>query len=163
MTFGGRLGSLIIRNFELQDAERLSRLIVQNLRQVNIKDYSIEAINALVPFYTPKQIIGRSKHQYILVCTLNDHLIGTASLDCDRVRNVFVDIAWHKRGVGEELMSSVEVYASEQNLKRIYLTSGLSAYRFYKKLSYKIVKRFDEDLNGVPLPVIRMEKPLITD
>ena len=153
---------MLVRNFELEDAEKLSQLIIQNLRQVNIQDYPNEAIDALVPFYTPEKIIERSKHQFTLVCTLGNDLVGTASLDYDRIRNVFVDLARHRRGIGKKLMGAIEAYAQEQHLKKIYLLSGLSAYGFYEKLGYKIVKRFDNDLNGIPLPVIQMEKALVT-
>ena len=154
---------MLVRNFEPEDAAKLSPLIIQNLRQVNIQEYSNEAIDALVPFYTPEKIIERSKHQFTLVCTLGNDLVGTASLEDDRVRDVFVDVARHRSGIGKKLMGAIEAYAREQLLKKIYLLSGLSAYRFYEKLGYKIVKRFDNDLNGIPLPVIHMEKALVTD
>jgi N-acetylglutamate synthase-like GNAT family acetyltransferase len=152
-----------VRNFEPEDAEKLSQLIIQNLRQVLIQDYPNEAIEALMPFYTPEKIMESSKHQFTLVGMLGNDLVGSASLDYDRVRNVFVDVARHRRGIGKKLMAAIEAYAQEQHLKKIYLMSGLSAYGFYEKLGYKIVKRFDRDLNGIPIPEIQMEKALVTD
>ncbi len=135
----------------------------QNLRQVLIQDYPNEAIEALMPFFTPEKIIEGSKHQFTVVGTLGNDLVGMASLDNDRVRNVFVDVARHRRGIGKKLMVAIEAYAQEQHLKKIYLMSGISAYGFYEKLGYKIVKRFDRDLNGIPIPEIQMEKALVTD
>jgi N-acetylglutamate synthase-like GNAT family acetyltransferase len=152
-----------VRHFESQDAEILCQLIVQNLQQVLIHDYPKGAIEALMPFYTPEMITARSKHLYTLVGTLGNGLVGTASLDYDRVRNVFVDVARHRRGMGKNLMVAIEAYAQEQHLKNIYLMSGLSAFRFYEKLGYKIVKRFDRNLNGIPIPEIHMEKVLVTE
>jgi N-acetylglutamate synthase-like GNAT family acetyltransferase len=147
-----------VRRFKLEDAEELSQLIVRNLQQVLIPDYQREAIEALMPFYTPEKLIERSKHQYTLVGTLGNGLVGTASLDHDRVRNVFVDVARHRRGIGKKLMAAIEACAQEQHLNKIYLMSGLSAYGFYEKLGYKILKRFDRNLNGIPIPEIQMEK-----
>lgn len=152
-----------MRNFELEDAEKLSQLIIQNLQQVLIQDYSNEAIEALMPFFTPERIIEGSEHQLTLVCTIGNDVVGMASLDEDRVRNVFVDVAMHRRGIGKTLMDEIEVHAQAQRLKKIYLMSAISACGFYEKLGYKIVKRFDRDLNGTPIPEIHMEKALVTD
>ncbi|MCL4299401.1 MAG: GNAT family N-acetyltransferase [Anaerolineae bacterium] len=152
-----------VRNFEPEDAEELSQLIVQNLQQVLIKDYSNEAIEALMPFFTPEKLIEDSKQQFMLVGLLDDELVGIAALDDDRVRNVFVDVARHRRGIGRKLMTVIEAFAQAQHLKKIYLMAALSACGFYEKLGYKIVKRFEHDLNGIAIPEIQMEKALVLD
>ncbi len=151
---------MIIRSFVPEDAESLSRLIIQNLRQVNSQDYSPEAIEALIPSYTLEKLIELAGQQLTLVSTVGDKIVGTATLDCDRVRNVFVEVALHRRGVGKGLMRAIEDSARQRRLKKVFLLSGLSAQGFYQKLGYAIVKRLDNDLNGIPLPVIHMEKDL---
>ena len=60
-------------------------------------------------------------------------------------------------------MAAIEAGAQQRHLKKVYLMSGLSACGFYERLGYEIVKRIDRDLNGIPLPVIQMEKVLVTD
>ena len=152
-----------VRNFEPEDAEKLSQLIIQNLQQVLIQDYPNEAIEALTPFFTPEKLIKSSKQQFTLVGTLGNELVGIAFLDYDRVRGVFVDVAKHRRGIGKKLMGAIEVYAQEQHLKKIYLMAAISAFGFYKKLGYRVVKRFDRDLGGISIPEIQMEKVLATD
>lgn len=154
---------MVVRRFEPNDAERLSQLILENLQQVNIKDYPQEIIAILAQAYTPERIIERASHYLILVGIVDDEVVGTASLDHDQVRNVFVEVSWHKRGIGKKLMAVIETRAKEQGLKKIFLLSSLSACRFYEKLGYKIVKRFDQDLRGAPFPVIQMEKELVID
>jgi N-acetylglutamate synthase-like GNAT family acetyltransferase len=152
-----------VRNFEPDDAEKISQLIVQNLRKVLIEVYPNEAIEALVPFFTPEKLIEDSKHQFMLVGLLEDELVGTASLANDRVRNVFVDTARHRSGLGKKLMTAIEAYARAQQLKKIYLIAAISACGFYEKLGYKIVKHIEHDLNGISIPEIQMEKVLVTD
>ncbi|MBN1220059.1 MAG: GNAT family N-acetyltransferase [Anaerolineae bacterium] len=151
---------MLIREFEPKDAEKLSQLIIQNLQQVNIKDYPPEAIDKLAESYTPASIIEDAEKQLTVVGLVDDQVVGTASLDQDRVRSVFVDTGRHGCGIGKELMAVVETYAQKQGLKKIFLLSGLSAYGFYEKLGYEIVKRFENDLDGIPLSVIQMEKKL---
>lgn len=154
---------MFVREFTLQDAERLSRLILQNLRQVNIQDYSREAIKALEPSYTPEKMIESARHQLTLVCIIDDEIVGTASLDGERVRNVFVDLSLHRKGIGRRLVLAIEDHAKRKRIERVFLLSGPSAQGFYQKLGYTVVKRFDSDLGGIPLPVVQMEKELATD
>lgn len=152
-----------VRRFEPDDAEKISHLIVQNLQQVLIQDYPHEAIEVLMPFFTPEKLIEDSRQQFVLVGIVGHNLVGVASLDHDRVRNVFVDITRQRQGIGKKLMAAIEAYAQAQQLKKIYLMAATSARGFYEKLGYKIVKHIDRDLNGIPILEIQMEKVLVTD
>jgi len=149
---------MMIRKFVPEDAEKLTQLIVRNLRLVNIRDYPKETIEALVTYFTPEKIIDLAKNSYMIVCTHEGHIVGTAVLDKDRVRSVFVEVEMHKLGSGRLLMTAIEDHAIENGLKKIYLHAGLSAQGFYNKLGYKTIKRIEHDLDGNPLPVIKMEK-----
>ena len=151
---------MMIRKFVPEDAEKLSQLIVRNLRLVNIRDYSKETIEALATYFAPDTIIDLATNSYTIVCTHEGHIVGIAVLDKDRVRNVFVEVEMHKQGVGRLLMAAIEAHAIEINLIKIYLYAGLSAQGFYSKLGYKTINRIEHDLDGNPLPVIKMEKIL---
>ena len=151
---------MMIRKFVPEDAEKLSQLIVRNLRLVNIQDYSKETIEALATYFATDKIIDLATNSYTIVCTHEGHIVGTAVLDEDRVRNVFVEVEMHKQGVGRLLMAAIEAHAIEINLIKIYLYAGLSAQGFYSKLGYKTINRIEHDLDGNPLPVIKMEKIL---
>jgi N-acetylglutamate synthase-like GNAT family acetyltransferase len=155
--------NMLVREFEPHDAERLSQLIIQNLRQVNIRDYPQEAIEILESEYTPGEIIEAARHQLTLVCVIGGEVVGTASLDRERARSVFVEVSLHKRGIGKKLVLAIEDYAREQHIKKVFLLSGLSAQGFYEKLGYTVVRRFDNDLDGIPLSVVHMEKELVAD
>jgi GNAT superfamily N-acetyltransferase len=151
---------MLVREFAPEDAERLSRLIVRNLRRVLIRDYSPEAIEALAPFFTPARLIDVARNQHVIVCVRGADPVGIASLDGDRVRNVFVDVDMHRQGIGRLLMAHLEAYARENNVTRIYLHAALSAQAFYRALGYETVERIERELDGVPIPDIKMEKDL---
>ena len=51
---------LSVRDFEARDAERLSDLIIDTPRRVNIHDYSAEAIERLVPSYSPVSLTEKA-------------------------------------------------------------------------------------------------------
>ena len=151
---------MFLRQFAPEDADALSRLIIRTLRNISIQDYSTEAIEALVPFFTPEKLIEKSKNQYMIVCIHKDDLVGVASLDGDRVRNVFVDAEMQRRRIGRLLMADIETYAVEKSQSRLYLHSALSAQAFYQALGYQAVGPIDRELNGHPLPEVKMEKAL---
>jgi putative acetyltransferase len=152
--------TMVVRDFVPGDAKLLSRLIVQNLRQVLIQDYPSEAIEALAPSFTPEKLVEDAASQLTLVGMLGADLVGTASLANDRVRSVFVDVTRHRAGIGRQLMMSLEADAKRRNLSSVYLMAGLSASGFYEKLGYRIVERVEHAIDGIPVPVIRMQKDL---
>lgn len=149
---------MLVRRFALDDAEHLSRMIIRNLQIVNIRDYSREAIDALVLCYSPEKIRHLAKNSYTIVCVDGENIVGMALLEGDRVRNVFVDVEMHGRGIGRLLMAEIEARALDNQLPRIYLYSGIKGEGFYHKLGYKTIAPIELDLDGVPLPLIKMEK-----
>lgn len=152
-----------VRQFVAEDAEGLSRLILRTLRTVNIQDYSSEAIEALAPSFTPEKLIAASKQVHMIVCLEGEDLVGTASLDGDRVRTVFVDVERQKGGIGRQLMVSLEITARGKNLDRVELYASLSAEGFYRQLGYARIERIDRKVGGFPVPVIKMAKGLAPD
>ncbi|MCP5097321.1 MAG: GNAT family N-acetyltransferase [Chloroflexi bacterium] len=150
-----------LRELEPKDAEQLSQLIIQNLRQVIIQDYAQEIVDKFVPYYAPEKVIERSAHQQILVCIAEGNVVGTATLDKDRVRDVFVDLARHRSGIGTAVMAAIEARALENRQTNLFLLSNVAATGFYEKLGYQVVERFENDLDGIPLLVVKMEKTLI--
>jgi GNAT superfamily N-acetyltransferase len=153
---------MLVRRFSPDDAAQLSRLIVQNLQLVNIRDYSREAIDALILSYTPERIRHTAEHSYTVVCADGENIVGTATLDGDRVRNVFVEVDRHGQGIGRNLMGEIEAHALDNQLRRICLLTGLTGEGFYQKLGYVTIDHIEHDLDGVLLVFIKMEKELAT-
>ncbi len=151
---------MVVREFVSGDAEGLSRLIDENLRQVLIQDYPRKAIEALAISFTPEKLIEDAERQVTLVGTIGSDLVGTASLADDRIRSVFVDVTRHGAGIGRQLMADLESYARQRGLGRVYLMAGLSACGFYERLGYRSVERVEHEMDGNPVPVIHMEKEL---
>jgi GNAT superfamily N-acetyltransferase len=152
--------AMFLRRFTAEDADQLSRLIVRTLREVNRQDYSMEAIEALVPFFTPEHLLEKAREEYMIVCIHDGVVVGAASLDADRVRNVFVDAGLQRQGIGSLLMAEIEGHALESNQTRLYLHSALSAEPFYRALGYEMIGPIDRELNGYPVPEVRMAKGL---
>jgi GNAT superfamily N-acetyltransferase len=107
---------MIIRRFEARDAEKVSRPIIRNLETVNIRDYPRNVIDVLVSHNSPQRLMDDSKENTIVVAENGGRIVGTASLFDDRVKNVFVEVGAHGKGIGKALMKEIERIA--RNAKR---------------------------------------------
>ncbi|RMR39077.1 Acetyltransferase [Pseudomonas amygdali pv. mori] len=71
-------------------------------------------------------------------------VVGTASLEGQVVRSVFVDPDWHRRGVGRLLMAKLERVALETDIGLLIVPSSLTAQEFYKALGFRLVREHQE-------------------
>jgi N-acetylglutamate synthase-like GNAT family acetyltransferase len=139
---------ILVRRFRKEDSLRVSELIRENLIKVNIKDYPEKIIKNMFERFTPEFINTIDNSRKIFVAEYNDVVVGTASLDNDKVYTVFVDMNYHGRGVGKELMSNIERTALESGIKSLQLPASLTASEFYKKLGYHVVMEAESEENG---------------
>ncbi len=151
---------ITIRHYKDCDAEEVSALITENLLQVNARDYGQAAVLQMARFYTPPWINEFAKNGEVLVAVEGDSIIGTAALDQERVRNVFVRIDRHGQGVGKLLMQAVEDAARKQGQPRLCLEASLYAVRFYEKLGYLRQKELVEQIGEAQMRVVLMEKKI---
>lgn len=149
-----------IRPFRNNDAEELSQLIIDNLMLVNVQDFGLEAVKQVSTFYLPEKIIEYSGNEEIYVGVYDSTIVGTISLDKCRIRNMFVDVQQHGKGIGKKLMHYIEKIAEESKLEKLFLYSHLSAESFYKKLGYMSVKEISENISSHIINLILMEKYL---
>ncbi len=151
---------ITIRGFEYSDARDVSELIIDNLMLVNSRDYGEEAARQLAHFYSPQALLAYAQNGNMYVALEHSMIIGTAALEQDRVRNVFVRIDHHQQGIGRILMQHIETIARQQGKTRLGLRASISAAAFYQKLGYAIVEEIEEPIGEAVIKVIEMAKPL---
>lgn len=76
----------------------------------------------------------------VLVAEREGAIVGTASLDGEVVRTVFVTPAVQGCGVGRALMSAIELMAKQAGVQRLAVPSSLTARAFYALLGYSLVR-----------------------
>ena len=123
-------------------AESMSRIIIQNLMEINSKDYGIEFCKNSAKDFTPEKIKEDfKKRTKVFVALENDIVVGTAGLDKSwyndegeyYILSVFVDVSHHKQGIGRILMQKVEEFAKEKNVKRLVIPASIAGAEFYHK------------------------------
>jgi GNAT superfamily N-acetyltransferase len=156
--------NLSIRKFDESDAEAVSRLIIDNLTQVNVQDYGKATVRQLARQYIPAHILkyAQKGEMYVGEIPLEGALqvVGTVTLEGERVRNLFSRVDVHGQGVGKRLMEFIENLAIHNGLKRLTLYADLSAAEFYEKLGYIRVGEKVQLIRSARIKMIAMEKVL---
>ena len=137
---------ITITQYHDKYAEELSRIIIQNLMEINSKDYGIEFCkNSAKDFTVEKIKEDFNKRTKVFVALEDGAVIGTAGLDKSwynddgeyYILSVFVDVSHHKRGIGKMLMKKVEEYARKINVKKLVIPASIAGAEFYHKLGYE--------------------------
>jgi|GEM_PF-878280 len=155
-----QLQDISIRPFESDDAGDVSQLVIDNLMRVNIGDYGEAAVRQLACGYSPWLLLEYARNGEMYVAVEGSSIVGTATLQQDRVRNVFVRIDHHKQGIGRVLMQYIEGAASRQGVQRLFLLANISAVGFYQNLGYVYVEEKEERIGDTQLKMVVMEKVL---
>ena len=145
------MNEFTIRPMRPEDAEEVSAMIGSVLMEVNIKDYTVEALKEFVDFYNPdevRHIPERGGHSY--VAELGGEIIGCASICPYENEGESIIEAFYVRGdmegngVGRRLLETLEADEMFLNTKRTVVSSSITAHEFYHKFGYDYV-------GGVPV------------
>ncbi|KPX75549.1 GNAT family N-acetyltransferase [Pseudomonas syringae group genomosp. 3] len=146
----------VIRNAVSTDATAISALVVTTLRESNAQDYSPDIIRQVQQSFSPSAILHFLTCRQVYVASIDDHIVATASLDQDTVRSVFVDPAHQGRGMGRQLMATLETVAARNGVERLRVPSSITAEGFYLSLCFQKVT---DEFYGAERTII-MEKAL---
>lgn len=134
------IANLCIRRATLADAEAISHVIIQTLEEVNAKDYPTSVINSVIKNFSTEQIAEKMKQRKIFVIMEKNYIIGTASLEGDLVRTVFVLPSKQGKKAGSLLMHYLEEVARKENISCLTVSSSITAEGFYQKLGYSALR-----------------------
>ncbi|HCU6011421.1 TPA: GNAT family N-acetyltransferase [Legionella pneumophila] len=130
---------IFIRAANFDDAEDISKLIIKTLQESNVKDYSTKIIEEVIESFSPTKITSRMAQRQIFIAIEQNQIIGTASLEDNMVRSVFVLPSKQMKKIGLQLMNHLENIAKEQNIQHLTVPSSITAEAFYRKLGYKTI------------------------
>ncbi|MGB5827378.1 MAG: GNAT family N-acetyltransferase [Pseudomonas mandelii] len=145
-----------IRPATAADASAISQVIIQSLRQSNALDYSPDIIEQVEKSFSTESIRTLLTQRQVFVAMINSHIVATASLDRDVVRSVFVDPTQQGRGLGRQLMATIESIAAEAKIEVLRVPSSITAEAFYFKLGFRKVR---DEFHGAERTII-MERRL---
>lgn len=129
-----------VRPATSRDAAAISRVVLAALRESNSQDYPPDVIAKVEQSFSPEVITTQLAKRSVFVALLGEKIIGTAGLDRDVVRSVFVDPAHQKGGIGRHLMDVIHVTAARAGISAVRVPSSITAERFYTALGYQKIR-----------------------
>ena len=153
---------IYIRRFEKDDAQIVADLIGTTLSVSNSKDYPPEFIKENIESHSEQVIVDWANESYFYVAVAGDSIIGCGGITGywgstteSYLVSIFVLPEYQHRGVGKQIVESLE---ADEYFKRAWRTevgSSLTAVDFYRRLGYQYK-------NNVMTPdefgVVRLEK-----
>lgn len=131
----------LIRTATPDDATAISQVVLLALAESNARDYPPAVIASVQANFGPEQLRGLLAAREVLVAEEAGCVIGTASLDGDVVRTVFVAPGAQGLGVGRRLMEQVEALARERGVAVLKVPSSITAEGFYAGLGFQAVQQ----------------------
>lgn len=130
-----------IRDFELGNEQALSDLIRRTLVEVNAVDCPKWEIDFLYDLYTPEKVVKNAQAGHTYVLWEDGHIIGTGTILPDgevqsEIVAAFLIPEAIGRGLGRVLFDTLEADPLFTNARRVWLTSSITALKFYEKIGY---------------------------
>ena len=135
---------VMLRRFLIGDAVKVSMIIRRNFMEVNINDYSEEAMQILADEFDVDKVtrISEDAHMYVAV-DKDEEIIGCGAIasylgseDESILLSVFVIPELQGRGIGRKIIAVLEEDVYYSRAKRIEVLSSITACDFYLKLGY---------------------------
>ena len=82
------------------------------------------------------------------------------AVDPARVRAMYTNPAYARRGVGRLILSLCEAAAESEGFTRLELMSSLSGEPLYTAYGFRPLERLLDATGGAPVPLVRMEKAI---
>lgn len=80
--------------------------------------------------------------------------------DPARVRAMYTNPAYARRGVGWLILSLCQQAAKEEGFTRLELMGTMSGEPLYTKFGFVTIARLTDDRGGVAVPLVKMAKPI---
>src|SRR5215207_4987291 len=89
-----------------------------------------------------------------------DSTLLEPAVEPPRVRAMYTNPAYARRGVGRRILLLCEAAAAAEGFTRLELMSTLSGEPLYTAYGFRPLERLLDATGGVSVPLIRMEKPV---
>jgi len=150
---------------DLTDIAELHGRSVAGLSASTLDERQLAASAAMGKTEAYRQDLARSN--LMLAISPEGEIVGSAGwIEADgepgtgRIRKVFIDPRYARRGLATRLVSDAEARARKAGCRRFIVRSSLLAVPFYETLGYRRKNAGTmPSAGGVELPVVFMEKP----
>jgi GNAT superfamily N-acetyltransferase len=156
------LPGLQIRDFRPTDALEIMRLFHDTVHNVNSRDYTPEQAEAWAPALMDEpRWQERLRANFTYVAEANGQIVGFGELRRDGcIDALYVHYQHQSMGIASRLLSDMETRARALGARRLFTQASLTAYGFFQRRGFKLVRAQDAELRGVSFRNFLMERVL---
>jgi putative acetyltransferase len=92
------------------------------------------------------------------VYEMDGHVAGFLGLVDASVEALFIDPAYHRRGIGRALIAHAQLVSSDAALSVDVNEANTGALEFYRQLGFEILGRSPTDGDGRPYPLLHLAR-----
>jgi putative acetyltransferase len=151
---------MIIRHFKDSDAKALWEILFHTVRNINIRDYTLEQVEAWAPNNFELSIWrDRIKPTNPIVAEISGVVVGFTDLQPDGlIDHFFCHHEYQGQGVGRGLMNYIFTLGQKQDVKRYYSEVSITARQFFEHFGFKVTQEQEVEIRGCKLKNFIMEK-----
>ncbi|MBP9758559.1 GNAT family N-acetyltransferase [Candidatus Dojkabacteria bacterium] len=139
----------------------IQKLILHTIDVQNSKDYSRETVEIMKDWQNLDRLSNKiSKGTYYLAINEGQEVIGIGGLVGEEICTMFVHPDYSKQGIGKTILEKLETSARVLRINKIYLSSTLTAEKFYVNCGFTKIRQALHKLDGNDFKAIEMEKTL---
>jgi len=149
-----------IRDYVEVDAEALWNLHFYTIRNINIRDYTKEQVEAWASERLDLSVWkNRMKGLSPFVAEINGTIVGYTDLQPNGlIDHFFCHHEYQGQGVGKALLSHVFNIGNQRKVKRFYSEVSITARPFYEHFGFKVIQEQEMEVRGQKLNNFVMEK-----
>lgn len=130
------------RELNSEDLVEVSNFVWMIFSEFIAREYSLEGIETFRKFIEPKELekLLKSKNFLIMGCFEKEKMIGVIAVkDFCHISLLFVDKAYHRKGIAKELFAKTVKRCMQENpkIKEITVNSSSYAVEIYERLGFK--------------------------
>ena len=149
-----------IRLFHEEDAVQIAQLFHETVREINIRDYSIEQVKA----WAPDNIHFRNwakvcSNRYTYVADDEGAIAGFGELEFSgHIDCFYCHKNYQGMGIGRKIYCAIEAKAHELGINRLYTEASITAKPFFWHMGFSIVREQQVERRGETFVNYAMEK-----
>jgi len=146
---------VVARRYEDSDAEKIVSIIHRNFREVNVKDYGVEAMETLITHHDVEWFKGVASYASVYTFCIEDEVVAVGSISSfwgslteSILLTIFVIPELHGQGVGRFIIETLEQDELFLRAERIEIPASITAVEFYRKQGYDFkngIKELDDE------------------
>lgn len=153
-----------IRRARQEEYLKICNIVEETISNIYPKYYPDAVVKFFLEHHSEDKLKEAFKKEIILVAEENNQLVATGALEGNNIKRIFVLPPYQGRGIGKELINTLENLVLEEGYATAIIDSSIPAFGLYFKLSYQVKEYNTINVdNGQVLSYHVMSKNLVKD